>query len=233
MKAVYYIKNVLTGYVYIGSSQRFKEHRLGLRKGEHHCSYLQNSWTKHGESNFKFGIIEKCINLLEREQFYIDHNSKLYNSMKKVGGYHTSNKGTFKKGSIPWNKGKNYKSTDHLKVKKNIKSDRMNFINTWREKSPDIYVYDSNGKFLGHWRSAKDLEESTINGLELPVSGRFSKPRKGISIYILQNVNILKALREDRPYKGLIIKSSLQLKSDKLLEDPEEDNQQPIISLND
>lgn len=214
MKAVYYIKNILTGYVYIGSSkniqQRFKEHRTGLRKGEHHCSHLQNSWNKHGEKNFRFGIIEQCSNLLEREQFYINHNNRLYNSMKFVGGYHTTNQGSFQAGHTPWNKGKKYKSTDHLKVKKNIKSDRTNFIQNWREKSPEIYIYDKEGNFLGKWRSARDLEEATKNGLILPISGRFSKPRRGIPIHILQNVNILKALRENKPYKGLIIKDSLQ-----------------------
>lgn len=223
MKAVYYIKNALTGYVYIGSSkniqQRFKEHRKGLRRGEHHCSYLQNSWNKHGESSFRFGIIEQCSDLLEREQFYIDNNCRLYNSMKLVGGYHFSNLGSFKKGHTPWNKDKRYKSTDHLKVKKNIKSDRTKFIENWRERAPEVYVYDKEGNLLGNWRSARDLEEETKNGLILPVSGRFTKPRRGISLHILQAVNIEKARKTNKPYKGLIIKGSLD-KSDKLLEKP-------------
>lgn len=216
MKGIYYIKNIITKNVYIGSSKdirdRFKAHRRLLKNGNHHCDHLQNSWNKYGSKFFKFGIIEECSDLIIREQFYLNNNEKLFNSRKIAGvnGYTKRNRTTYQKGDIPWNKGKKYDNTNHLKVPKRQKGSRINYSETRRNNNPDIYVYTQDGQFLGHWRSGLDLEEETKNGLILPISGRFSKPRRGVPIHILQNVNILKALRENKPYKGLIIKDSLQ-----------------------
>ena len=43
--------------------------------------------------------------------------------------------------AIPWNKGKHYESTDHLKVKHRL-SDRSKCKNTIRNKSLNVFVYD-------------------------------------------------------------------------------------------
>lgn len=48
---------------YVGHSinieNRWKQHRLALRKGIHHSVYLQNSWNKYGSESFEFVIIEE------------------------------------------------------------------------------------------------------------------------------------------------------------------------------
>lgn len=58
---IYAITNTVTGRRYIGScvkvKRRFGEHRSALKHNKHHCSYLQNSYNKHGKENFTFSII--------------------------------------------------------------------------------------------------------------------------------------------------------------------------------
>jgi len=74
---------------YIGSSininRRFKDHIRLLKRNNNKNKYLQNSWNKYGEKNFKFEIIEIVNNvkqLLIREKWWID-NTNCYN--RKIG----------------------------------------------------------------------------------------------------------------------------------------------------
>lgn len=86
MKGVYKIENLITHKIYVGSSvdmpSRRNDHFSALRRGVHVNRVLQNSFTKHGEINFKFSIIETCDNLVEREQYYIDTLKPEYNIFK-------------------------------------------------------------------------------------------------------------------------------------------------------
>lgn len=94
MKAVeggiYQIRNILTNDVYIGSAINFHGRKLRhwskLRRNIHHSIILQRAWTKYGEENFVFEIIEKCVIkkelLKEREQHYLDTLNPKYNILK-------------------------------------------------------------------------------------------------------------------------------------------------------
>lgn len=87
---IYAIINLDTGKKYIGSAartfrERWSKHKLELRKGIHHSSYLQRSWNKHTEFRFEFKILEfvppeYC---LQREQWWMD----LYGSYIEDYGY--------------------------------------------------------------------------------------------------------------------------------------------------
>lgn len=87
ISGIYHITNNISGKKYIGSSQdiffRFKKHTYALKTKKHHNKHLQYSITKHGITNFTFGIIEECSidQLLIREQYYLDTLPKelLYN----------------------------------------------------------------------------------------------------------------------------------------------------------
>jgi group I intron endonuclease len=61
---IYKITNILSNKVYVGCASnirtRWNDHLYDLRKGQHCNYYLQKAWLKHGESNFKFEIIELC-----------------------------------------------------------------------------------------------------------------------------------------------------------------------------
>lgn len=88
---IYKIVNLMDNKVYVGSSSRLRqrkhEHFKQLENNKHRNTYLQNSYNKHGKSNFEWEVIEylefnenKTIlknNLLEREQYWIDELRKI------------------------------------------------------------------------------------------------------------------------------------------------------------
>lgn len=93
---IYKLINLITNKSYIGSAvnlqNRFSAHIRLLRRNRHVNKYLQNSYNKHKEKNFKFEILENCNinNLLEREQYYLDlyktyNIDKGYNILPKAG----------------------------------------------------------------------------------------------------------------------------------------------------
>ena len=65
MIGVYKIINLKTKDLYIGSSiqieKRFLRHKKDLRNNKHHSIILQRAWNKYKEENFKFEIIEECL----------------------------------------------------------------------------------------------------------------------------------------------------------------------------
>jgi hypothetical protein len=63
------------------ATARWRAHRYHLNLGDHHASYLQRSWTKHGKAAFLFEIIEECLDedKVLREQYYIDTLNSCYN----------------------------------------------------------------------------------------------------------------------------------------------------------
>lgn len=90
---IYKIENIITGDCYIGSETidktRFKTHISLLRNNKHHSKYFQRAFKKYGEENFKFIILEDNIidniELLKREQFYINILNPKYNVCKIAG----------------------------------------------------------------------------------------------------------------------------------------------------
>tara|TARA_Y100000592_G_scaffold3462_1_gene5021 strand:- start:1402 stop:1995 length:594 start_codon:yes stop_codon:yes gene_type:complete len=80
---IYQIKNIINGMMYIGSSvniqKRWQQHLRLLRKNSHENSHLQNSFNKHGESNFEFSVLIEVDReqLLIEEQKYMD-DTKCY-----------------------------------------------------------------------------------------------------------------------------------------------------------
>lgn len=108
--------------------------------------------------------------------------------------------------NIPWNKGKHYKSTDHLKVKHKITEKVIkkgqDFSETFRNNADIIYVYDLNWNFIDRFRSAIDLANMS-KLLNLPIHSRFSKARGRCAINELQSCNINRAVKISKPYKGL------------------------------
>ena len=104
---------------------------------------------------------------------------------------------------VPWNKGKHYESTDHLKVPKTItesfKKARKDVGILKRTQGKRILVFDINYNYLGTWRSPADLHEwslSNENNYPLILKGK-SKTNE------LLAQNLSKSCRTGKPYKGL------------------------------
>jgi len=89
---IYYIKCLINNKMYIGLTnnlrKRFNIHKHYLRNNKHDNPYLQNSWNKHGENNYLFGILEYCNEdlLSEREIFNFTNDMKIKSSIS-----HTKN----------------------------------------------------------------------------------------------------------------------------------------------
>lgn len=88
---VYKIFNKLTGDFYIGSSSRsfkhrFYQHKNYLKNGKHRNPHLQNSWNKHGESNFEFVILATCPKeyCIKLEQWFLDTLKPQYNLRERA-----------------------------------------------------------------------------------------------------------------------------------------------------
>ncbi len=75
---VYEIRCITTGKFYIGSSvnlrARWNRHLVVLQRGEHHNYYLQQAWSKYGEKQFTFSVLEYSASneVLVAEQKWID-----------------------------------------------------------------------------------------------------------------------------------------------------------------
>ena len=123
---------------------------------------------------------------------------------------------------IVWNKGQSYTSTDHLKVPKKNKSEA--FYEKYRQMQLEkaaqllpVEVYTKDGLFLGSWVSVHDLEKWTIDTPDhnLPLDSRFKcEYRRGVYFKTLQAVNIAKAARTGKTYKGLHFKYTAPITSD-------------------
>lgn len=87
---IYCIVNIINQKQYVGSSQnlqmRLMQHRSRLRNKVHDNIKLQRSWSKYGEDNFQFYILEFCNkdDLSNREQFYIDTLKPWFNTILEV-----------------------------------------------------------------------------------------------------------------------------------------------------
>jgi len=195
IKEQYYLDTVLFAKEYInGNSNKFRE--LG---------YNINPLAT-GTPNLSKETIEKRTKTFSE---FIEKASKYYKQFKnyEIDFEDIPEKYTeiisFWIRNIPWNKGKHYESTDHLKVPKRItdkvlEARKKNSIKA-REKSKRILVFDINHKYLGKWRSPSDLHEWSLtdeNNYPLILSGK-AKSKE------LLAQNLAKACKTGKPYKGL------------------------------
>ena len=140
---IYKIINVINNKIYIGSASnienRFATHKNSLRNNKHHSIYLQRSWNKYGDLNFNFEIIEYCekLELLNREQYYLDTLNPEYN-ICKIAGSCLGVKGTPES---------NQKKSDNHFQKGKFGKDNLSSI--------VVYQYDLEGNFIKEWENAE------------------------------------------------------------------------------
>lgn len=80
---IYVIEHMPSGRVYVGQAsdiyRRWAVHEYCLKRGIHHCTYLQRIWDKYEGRNFAFKIIETCSTsqLNDKEIAWFDYYKKL------------------------------------------------------------------------------------------------------------------------------------------------------------
>lgn len=130
---VYKIQNKFTKDIYIGSSvnlsNRKSRHFKDLKKQKHHSIILQRAVNKYGIENFEFIVFENCdkIDLLTREQYYLDTLQPLYNILSIAGnslGHIVSEK----------TKAKHRKYA----IENNVKPPES----TWKDRQQKVYMLD-------------------------------------------------------------------------------------------
>jgi group I intron endonuclease len=109
----------------------------------------------------------------------------------------------------PWNKGKNYESTDHLKVPKKKDRNDQPRIQAIRDKLPEIEVYSSNMQLLGKWKNTIELNTDSLKEdfvLKSHMRLMNKNGRNGYSPYLLQSCNVNRSATHGISYKGLYFK---------------------------
>lgn len=95
ISGIYCIENMINNKKYIGQSKnindRWYKHKNELNRSAHDNDYLQKSWNKYGEENFRFYILECCSveELDKKENYYID----LHNTLNRDYGYNLKSGG--------------------------------------------------------------------------------------------------------------------------------------------
>ena len=125
MIGIYKITNIKSNKVYIGQSINIKSrkthHFSDLRGNRHPNRFLQHSWNKYGEMNFKFKILEYCSKqqLDEKEVYWINY----YKSNNQKYGYNLESGGH-----------KNKQHNERSKKLMSIKSKNAIRTSEWRYK---------------------------------------------------------------------------------------------------
>jgi len=159
---IYKITSIASGKIYIGCASnvrtRINGHLYDLRKEKHSNSYLQKAWSKYGEENFVFEIVEKCniTDLHAREHYWVnelncldrsigynlkptDPNGNSIHSEETKEKLRQANKG--KKPSLACTEaGKIYNASEECKInlieaRKKLKDVDFNIVNAHKKKS--------------------------------------------------------------------------------------------------
>ena len=150
---IYCITNIVNNKIYIGSSKniyyRLKRHYSELKRGTHANKYLQNSYLKHGSSNFNVSILQEVSyeKLQEVEQKYINDLKPDYNITIEVIRNTPSLESRMKISAT-------------LKEQKRLGTLKYP---THDDKKKPVIIYDTDCNCIGHYESeraaAKKLEE--------------------------------------------------------------------------
>lgn len=258
---VYFIECISTRKMYIGSSvnliTRLECHRSELRGNYHGNRYLQRAFNKYGENNFIIGILEKvdkAEELLNREQYYINKLNPEFNICLDVKRHlfteeskkllSEARKKGFIDGTIKPSVMREVNKYDLLgnfleKYESITEAAKKNGVNI---SGVERCVYKTAKQCKGLvYRYSDDKTPVTATNKKGWIIECYDTLEDSITIYpsmmqFTKNVGadyatINRIINNGKLYRGRY-KIALY-KSDKLLEQPEVANQQPIISLND
>jgi len=198
VSGIYKITNIISGKIYIGCASnirtRINGHLYALRRDRHKNSYLQKAWTKYGEKNFIFEMIEKCdiTNLHAKEHYWVNELNCLDRSIgynlkpTDPNGYSIHSEETKEKLRIA-NKGKKpslacieagkiYNASEECKLnlakaRKKLKNVDFNIVNAHKRKSIKNII-------TGKVYESLAIAANTLNIPKYELSRRISGKRK-------------------------------------------------------
>lgn len=171
---IYCIENLINGKKYIGQSvnieARWCKHKSELNNNIHFNDYLQKSWNKYGEDNFKFYVLEFCdINKLDKlEVYYID----LYQTLNRQNGYNLTSGGAFNK---------KYSDETRLKISLSLKGHEVSAETRIKISKNHADISGKNNGMYG-----KRHTEEAKNKVSQANKGRISHRRNRCSVYCVE-----------------------------------------------
>lgn len=159
-RAVYALEHINSGKRYIGSTvdfhRRILTHKNTLQQGKGCNKTLQADWDAFGADAFRFIILEQvldCVDLLAREQYWIDKTEDRYN-VKPFAG---TGKGT----SQPWHWTKVQGVTEEQRQHMSEAQKRLYASGYKHPRARAVLQYSLDGVFIKEWENislaAKDL----------------------------------------------------------------------------
>lgn len=155
ISGIYKIINKVNGKFYLGSSKdidkRWERHLYQLRSNRHHSIHLQRAWTKYGESNFSFEVMQILPSDIDQKQLF-NQEKKLLDELMPWDD------------SIGYNMSRSTDGGDLISYHPNIKDIREKQKNYQKDKWDRLseeekleYAEKMKGEGNPNWRGGKSI----------------------------------------------------------------------------
>lgn len=163
---VYCIQNIVDGKCYIGITSygignRINDHFKSLRRNKHYNSYLQFSFNKHGEQNFKVFCLYENAKSLKILSILEGIYCNIFRSFERDFGYNLDQAGSIKKHSQETkdkigNAHRGTKKSVESKLKMSISQKNYQLTKTDEQKAKDVLIAKRNfSPYIGKPNSLK------------------------------------------------------------------------------